>query len=62
MKEQLKKARTDAGLTQIQLANISGISLVTINRAERKSVKLKTYEQLFQALTKISESLEKPIQ
>lgn len=62
MKEQLKKSRTEAGLTQIQLANISRISLVTINRAERKSVKLKTYEQLFQALSKVSESSEKPIQ
>lgn len=50
MKEQLKKARQDAGLTQMELAKISGISLVTINRAERKTVKLKTYNQLFQAL------------
>lgn len=50
MKEQLKKARTDARLTQQELAKISGISLVTINRAERKSVKLKTYDQLFKTI------------
>lgn len=50
MKEQLKKARTDAQLTQQELSKISGISLVTINRAERKSVKLKTYDQLFKTI------------
>lgn len=56
MKEQLKKARQDAGLTQMELAKISGISLVTINRAERKSVKLKTYNQLFQALQSVNQN------
>lgn len=50
MKEQLKKARNDARLTQQELSKISGISLVTINRAERKSVKLKTYDQLFKTI------------
>lgn len=50
MKEQLKKARTDARLTQQELSKISRISLVTINRAERKSVKLKTYDQLFKTI------------
>ncbi len=50
MKEQLRKARKDAGLTQIELAKISGISLVTINRAENKQTKLVTYQKLFAAI------------
>jgi transcriptional regulator with XRE-family HTH domain len=50
MKEQLRKARKDAGLTQIELAKISGISLVTINRAENKQTKLVTYQKLFSAI------------
>ena len=50
MNEILKKMRLEAGLTQFQLAAISGISLPTVNRAESKNVKLSTYKKLMEAI------------
>jgi transcriptional regulator with XRE-family HTH domain len=52
MKEALIKLRKEKGLTQKELAEISGVSLPTVNRAEKQGVKLKTYEVLFEAINK----------
>jgi transcriptional regulator with XRE-family HTH domain len=52
MKETLIKLRKEKGLTQAQVSFISGLSLPTVNRAENRNVKLKTYEILFTAINK----------
>ena len=54
-KEQLRKIRRAKDVTQEKLASISGISLATINRAEKTGkVRLETMQKLFNTLDKIS--------
>lgn len=54
-KEQLRKIRRAKDVTQEKLASISGISLATINRAEKTGkVRLETMQKLFHTLDKIS--------
>ena len=54
-KEQLRKTRRAKDVTQEKLASISGISLATINRAEKTGkVRLETMQKLFHTLEKIS--------
>ena len=54
-KEELRKIRRSKDVTQEKLAVISGISLATINRAEKTGkVRLETMQKLFYTLDKIS--------
>ena len=54
-KEQLRKIRRAKDVTQEKLASISGISLATVNRAEKTGkVRLETMQKLFQILNKVS--------
>ena len=54
-KEQLRKERRTKDVTQVQLATMSGISLATVNRAEKTGkVRLETMQKLFQILDKVS--------
>jgi predicted transcriptional regulator len=54
-KEELRKTRRSKEVTQVQLAELSGISLATINRAEKTGkVRLQTMQLLFETLNKIS--------
>jgi len=54
-KEELRKIRRGKDVTQEKLASISGISLATINRAEKTGkVRLETMQKLFYTLDKIS--------
>ena len=53
--EELRKTRRAKDVTQEKLASISGISLATINRAEKTGkVRLQTMQLLFETLNKIS--------
>ena len=52
MKEVVKDLRTKLNLTQLEVAKLTGISIVTINRAEASSVKLTTYQKIIECLTK----------
>lgn len=52
MKEVVKDLRTKLNLTQLEVAKLTGISIVTINRAEVSSVKLTTYQKIIECLTK----------
>jgi transcriptional regulator with XRE-family HTH domain len=54
-KEELRKTRRAKDVTQEKLAELSGISLATVNRAEKTGkVYLKTMQKLFQVLEQIS--------
>ena len=54
-KEELRKTRRAKDVTQEKLASISGISLATVNRAEKTGkVRLETMQKLFQILDKVS--------
>lgn len=54
-KENLRKIRRSKDVTQEKLASISGISLATINRAEKTGkVRLQTMQKLFEILHKVS--------
>lgn len=54
-KEQLRKTRRSKEVTQVQLSTLSGISLATVNRAEKTGkVRLETMHKLFHTLDKIS--------
>ena len=47
----IKQLRKEKGLTQMKLAELTGLSFVTINRAERKGVmRLATYLKIVNAL------------
>lgn len=47
----IKQLRKEKGLTQMKLAELTGLSFVTINRAERKGVmRLSTYEKIITTL------------
>ena len=47
----IKQLRKEKKLTQMKLAELSGLSFVTINRAERKGVmRLSTYEKIITTL------------
>ena len=59
MKEVVKELRKRLNLSQLEVAKLTGISIVTINRAENGSVKLKTYQQIIERLTK--EAAEKKV-
>ena len=52
MKEVVKDLRIKLNLTQLEVAKLTGISIVTINRAEVSSVKLTTYQKIIECLTK----------
>lgn len=52
MKKVVKDLRTKLNLTQLEVAKLTGISIVTINRAEVSSVKLTTYQKIIECLTK----------
>jgi predicted transcriptional regulator len=54
-KEELRKTRRSKDITQEKLAELSGISLATINRAEKSGkVRLCTMQKLFQTLEEIN--------
>lgn len=54
-KEELRKTRRSKEVTQVKLSELSGISLATINRAEKTGkVRLQTMQLLFETLNKIS--------
>jgi len=54
-KEELRKTRRAKEVTQVKLAELSGISLATVNRAEKTGkVYLKTMQKLFQVLEEIN--------
>lgn len=54
-KEVLRKTRRSKEVTQVQLAELSQISLATVNRAEKTGkVRLQTMQKLFETLDKIS--------
>ncbi len=54
-KEELRKTRRSKEVTQVQLSELSGISLATVNRAEKTGkVRLETMQKLFQILNKVS--------
>lgn len=54
-KEELRKTRRAKDVTQEKLAELSGISLATVNRAEKTGkVYLKTMQKLFQVLEEIN--------
>jgi transcriptional regulator with XRE-family HTH domain len=54
-KEALRKTRRSKEVTQVKLAELSGISLATVNRAEKTgNVRLITMLKLFKTLDKIS--------
>jgi transcriptional regulator with XRE-family HTH domain len=54
-KEELRKTRRAKDVTQEKLAELSGVSLATVNRAEKTGkVYLKTMQKLFQVLEQIS--------
>ena len=51
----LRKLRRDKEVTQEKLAELSGISLATVNRAEKTGkVRLSTMQKLFQVLEEIN--------
>lgn len=52
MKEVVKDLRNRLNLTQMDVAKLTGISIVTINRAENGTVKLTTYQKIIECLTK----------
>ena len=52
---ELRKLRRSKDVTQEKLAEISGISLATVNRAEKTGkVRLSTMQKLFQVLEEIN--------
>jgi transcriptional regulator with XRE-family HTH domain len=54
-KEELRRTRRAKEVTQVKLAELSGISLATVNRAEKTGkVYLKTMQKLFQVLEEIN--------
>jgi len=54
-KEELRKLRRSKEVTQEKLAELSKISLATVNRAEKNGkVRLKTMQKLFEILETIS--------
>jgi predicted transcriptional regulator len=54
-KQELRKLRREKEVTQAKLAELSQISLATINRAEKSGkVRLKTMQKLFEILQNIS--------
>jgi DNA-binding transcriptional regulator YiaG len=54
-KEELRKTRRSKEVTQEKLAEMSGISLATVNRAEKTGkVYLKTMQKLFKVLEEIN--------
>ena len=51
----IKKLRMEKGLTQQQLANLCGLSIVTINKAENTmKMRLSTYQTILYALNNYS--------
>lgn len=52
MKEVVKELRNKLKMTQMDVAKLTGISIVTINRAENGTVKLTTYQKIIECLTK----------
>jgi len=51
----LRKLRREKEVTQEKLAELSGISLATVNRAEKTGkVRLSTMQKLFQVLEQIN--------
>jgi DNA-binding transcriptional regulator YiaG len=53
--KELRKLRRDKEVTQVKLAEMSGISLATVNRAEKTGkVRLSTMQKLFQILEEIN--------
>lgn len=53
--KELRKLRRSKEVTQEKLAEISGISLATVNRAEKTGkVRLSTMQKLFQILEEIN--------
>ena len=53
--KELRKMRRDKEVTQVKLAEMSGISLATVNRAEKTGkVYLKTMQKLFQVLQEMN--------
>ena len=53
--KELRRLRRDKEVTQVKLAEMSGISLATVNRAEKTGkVYLKTMQKLFQVLQEIN--------
>ena len=54
-KQELRRLRRAKEITQEKLAELSGISLATINRAEKSvKVRLCTMQKLFQVLEEIN--------
>jgi|694.fasta_scaffold42079_6 predicted transcriptional regulator len=54
-KEELRKLRRAKEVTQEKLAELSGISLATVNRAEKTGkVRLSTMQRLFHILEEIN--------
>jgi predicted transcriptional regulator len=54
-RQELRKLRRAKEITQEKLAELSGISLATINRAEKSGkVRLCTMQKLFQVLEEIN--------
>jgi DNA-binding transcriptional regulator YiaG len=53
--KELRKLRRDKEVTQVKLAEMSGISRATVNRAEKTGkVYLKTMQKLFQVLQEMN--------
>ena len=53
--QELRKLRRNKEVTQEKLAELSGISLATVNRAEKSGkVRLKKMQKLFETLEKIA--------
>ena len=50
MKEVVKELREQLKLSQMQVAEITGVSIVSVNRAETGKVKLSTYEKIIEGL------------